>query len=281
MIKLNKLSREALRRSAAKAEASRDDAMAAGTEDGFKGAVDDWWYAFLYHVAVDDHAAAQQVARRLVEDAKYALFGDWRVGYAGWDEKAGKDITWDHALAKKHFYWVDTFRRAVAAAAYLGDWDAAADVAAYTEGAELPTWSANICHVATADSREFYVEFAKLLRRGRVDVTAKSPFPSKLPPPRAKLLRACLLALADRDAVATTAALAAYVTYYATRERDREYLPDLICVDGTILYHFAGKQFGAEPELDPKHLPLIARVPPPAPASKAPSRRRPKRGAGA
>jgi hypothetical protein len=262
MIRLDKSLLAAYQRTVDTAETERRECIECRSEVGANQLLYfTWWPIFFYRIATDNFPAARDVAHRLVEDAKYALFGDWRIGYTGWDEKAGKDVVWDHELARKYFNWFGAFRMGLAAAAFLNDWRAAAEIASYTEGSPLPTWSAQIDAVYTPDSASFYIELSRLIRGKRAGVHATTPFTAKIPIPRAKLLRRCVVALDQRDAAGSTQALAEFMKYYDARERDKLAPVELISVDGTILYHFIRHHLNVEAPLDAKYLAMIAQVP--------------------
>lgn len=89
MIKLDKSLLAAFQRTADTAEEERRECLECRSEVGVDCILNHtWWPVFFYRIATENFTAAKDVARRLVEDAKYALFGDWRIGFTGWDEKA-------------------------------------------------------------------------------------------------------------------------------------------------------------------------------------------------
>src|SRR5688500_17687642 len=105
------------------------------------------WPALVFQSFGMTERGGKEIARQIIADAQHALFGAWRVGFVGGDDEEYKDVIWsDQRVARQHFQWYDVFRLGLAAALYVEDIHAAAEIAAYTDGPvdELPTWSAQI-----------------------------------------------------------------------------------------------------------------------------------------
>jgi hypothetical protein len=238
-------------------EARRSRARSYRTEDGFKGAVRDSWPILFYSLATENFAAARSVADIIIADAREALFGEWRVGYVGWDTEEGKEVVWNHETARKSFNWFDVFRMGLAAACLIDDWQAASAIASYTEGSELDYSSEEVSVAWTAEARDFYIEVSKLVRDENSDNCHRET--KKSLSERAKLLQGCVSAIRRADIGSSQQALSSYLEYYTRDERDPEIPFHIISIDGSILYHLIRHRLRA-PELSEADLTMIARL---------------------
>lgn len=257
MIRLNPSIIEHYERQLPKLEARRSRARSYGTEDGFKGAVKDSWPILFYRLATQNLAAAREVANVIIADSHHALFGEWRVGYVGWDAEGAKEIIWTQETARRHFNWFEVFRMGLAASCLVDDWQAASAIALYTEGSELMHSSEEVSVAWTAEARDFYRDVSRLVRHKKLDDSLRPK--RKLLGKRARLLQACVTAIAEADIGSCEIALSMFLKYYSREERDDEIPFHVISIDGTILYHLTRHRLRA-PKLSDEDLMKIARL---------------------
>lgn len=238
-----------------KAQYDKSDIVAAeeieaGTEAGRWGSVAfARWPAFLYALAIRDHALVRTTGVKLIDAVQDALFGDWRIGYSGWDEITRRDVVWDAVTARANFNWAKPYRCGLVAAVTVDEWAAAMNIAQYVDGSGLPNDDASVNDVASPGDIEFYMTINRVIRGKDPNFIVETPSHSDRLSRRVRTLRACADTLGAKDSAGFDAAIDSYLRQYHRYERDRESSQEWLSIDGTILYYVAGRSFGCLPKL--------------------------------
>src|SRR5688500_20287714 len=87
MVTLGDSYRDDLRRAAEQARCLRDEAAASATEYCVTAAVSALWPALVFQSVGMNERGGKEIARQIIADAQHALFGAWRVGLVGRDDR--------------------------------------------------------------------------------------------------------------------------------------------------------------------------------------------------
>lgn len=184
-----------------------------------------------------------EAARRLISATVYYFFGPWRDSF----KHLLKDYDRQSARAKLH--WIDGYRKGLAVALSLSDWESA-DQLLQWPGPDLPvddgsydrTTQDNAYHIWLASRLRGEPESVCSEQRAIVETSTRR---------RPKMLMAAADAMFADDSEGFTAALEKYLRHYRKNEFVVTGATDFgFCIEGAILWHAARRR-----ELELKQLP--------------------------